>query len=117
MDDSSTKSTEKRSSERKRVHWRLLILMPTGEKKPGYVMDVSDGGMRIISMYSYPTNSVINLAVFVPDVDKPGNYLVTSFACKVIYQVLKGAEVQLGLSYVNLPDVAWQRMRAAMKAM
>lgn len=108
--------SEKRSHERRRVHWRMLILLSSGEKKPGYVVDVSEGGLRILSMYSFPTGSLINVAAFVPDVQKPGNYLVTSFTCKVIFQVLRGAEVQLGLEYVNLPDVARQRIRAAVKA-
>ncbi|WP_018607662.1 PilZ domain-containing protein [Uliginosibacterium gangwonense] len=108
--------SEKRSFERRRVHWRMLILLPTGEKKPGYVMDVSEGGLRILSMYSFSTGSSINIAAFVPDVQKPGNYLVTSFTCKVIFQVLRGAEVQLGLEYVNLPEVARQRIRAAVRA-
>lgn len=113
---SSSSVSEKRSFERRRVHWRMLILLSSGEKKPGYVMDVSEGGLRILSMYSFPTGSLINVAAFVPDVQKPGNYLVTSFTCKVIFQVLRGAEVQLGLEYVNLPEVARQRIRAAVRA-
>jgi len=105
---------EKRGAERKRVHWRMLILFTTGEKKPGYVIDVSEGGMQIQSMYSFPTGSIVNIAVFVPDAQKPGSYLGTPFVCKVVYQVLKGADVQLGLVFVNLAESARQRIRAAM---
>lgn len=106
-------AVEKRSSVRKRVHWRMLILMATGEKKPGYVVDASEGGMQIQSLYSFPTGSILNVAVFIPDSRKPGNHLVTSLACKVVYQVLKGADVQLGVAFVSLDESLRQRIRDA----
>lgn len=105
---------EKRSSARKRVHWRMLILLHTGEKKPGYVVDVSEGGMQLQSIHAFPTGTVLTVAVFVPDARKPGSYLPTNFRCKVAYQVLKGAEVVLGVAFVGLEESALQRLRAAM---
>ncbi|MBK9392874.1 MAG: PilZ domain-containing protein [Uliginosibacterium sp.] len=109
-----TGGAEKRSSARKRVHWRMLILLNAGEKKPGYVVDVSEGGMQLQSIHSFPTGSVLDVAVFVPDARKAGSYLPTRFQCKVAYQVLKGSEVVLGVAFVGAEDEALQRLRAAM---
>jgi len=106
--------SEKRASGRKRVHWRMLILMASGEKKPGYVIDISEGGARLESMYAFPAGGKIDIAVFVPDAQKPGTYLPTHIVGKVVYQVLKGAEVQTGLEFINLDEQTRKRIRAAM---
>lgn len=104
---------DKRVSERVRVHWRLLVLLANGDKKPGYAVDISEAGMRLASIHAFPVGSLIRIAVFVPDAQKHGEYLVTQIDCRVVYQVLKEAEVCLGLEFVNPPEEARRRIRAA----
>ena len=57
---------DKRALERVRVHWRLLILLGNGDKKPGYAVDISEGGMRLASIHAFPVLicSIVNLPVF-----------------------------------------------------
>lgn len=104
---------EKRSSPRIRVRWRLLILLPNGDKKAGYALDISEGGMCLSSIHAFPVGSQIRVGLFVPDAQKYGNYLPTQLDCRVAYQVLKGGEVHLGLEFIKPSEDALSRIRAA----
>jgi len=103
--------------EHKRVHWRALVLPGVGAKIPGHIVDVSHGNMRLVSRYSFAIGSRLNLAVFVPNTLNDGKCVVTQVAGEVTYQVMRGDEVQTGLS-VNvegLPEFTIDTIKAAIE--
>ncbi|MBS1210870.1 MAG: hypothetical protein H6R19_3268 [Proteobacteria bacterium] len=116
--EATTSSGARLKMGRKRVHWRTLVLPDSGVKIPGHIVEVSHGYMHLISRYSFAVGSRLNLAVFVPDALNEGSCVVTQLAGEVTCQVMRGDEVQTGLS-VNvegLPRASFETISAAIKA-
>lgn len=108
-------AVEKRKAVRYKVRWRALVLMGNGTKLPAYIMDVSDGGVNIVSNQPLIPNTRTNLAVYVPDPSSPGTYAPTVVTVNVLYQVLRGAEFAHGAAFHEPSRVFLDRMGVALQ--
>jgi hypothetical protein len=109
--------TEKRHLDRRRVHWRVLVLQSGGGKIPCYTFDISEGGLGLLSRQAFPLKSSLSIALFVPDPKKPGKSNVLTLSANVIFQVMRNDEVHTGLQFTRAPVSAREVIRAAINAL
>lgn len=106
---------EKRRFIRHKVRWRALVLVAGGAKLPVHVVDISEGGLSLVSSHPLVPNSRQTLAVFLPDAATLGKYLVSNTTVKVLYQVLRGSEFLLGAEFLDPSPVFLDRVHAAVQ--
>lgn len=100
--------TEQRSTDRKTVSWRVRAQLPSGKVVEGKTTDASANGLGILVPVPVAENVVIQLAVQVPIFNSPGKFQVAAGKARVVFQVLRGNEYQLGIEWIELDDAMRQ---------
>lgn len=98
----------------KRVHWRALALPEPTRKLPGHVIEVTDSSLSLLARYTFPMGTRLQLAIFLPDPADRSRSQVLQVEGSVSYQVMRGDEVQTGMS-VRFPDAARSMILATLQ--
>ncbi|GAA5167882.1 PilZ domain-containing protein [Viridibacterium curvum] len=106
---------EGRANERKRVHWRALILLPDWQAIPTSIVNISESGTCIISPDTRPAGAMMQIVLFVPDLKHDGRVMPWLLKMKVAYSVLSGSGFQLGAQFLQPEAAAVEHIRAAMR--
>jgi PilZ domain len=106
---------EGRANERKRVHWRSLILLPDWQAVPTSIINISESGTCIISPDSRPAGAQLQIVLFVPDLKHDGRVMSWMLRTKVAYAVLANNGFQLGVQFIQPEADAVEHIRAAMR--
>jgi hypothetical protein len=103
----------RRRMPRKKVRWRALVLTPDGKKLPSYVVEVSEEGLRLEGQTSFKADTMLRLAVFIPDFSRVGQFPVSTISAVVRYQVLQEGGFQSGLELFQPSSELMDRIYAA----
>ncbi len=93
--------TENRSSDRRPVSWRAKILLPQGQVLEARATDVGLNGLGLLLPVPLPEGKIVQLAVQIPR-GGPGKYEVLTGSARVVFQVLRGGEYQVGVEWQQL---------------
>lgn len=94
--------SDHRSSDRRNVSWRAKILLSQGQVLEARATDAGTSGLGLLSAQPLAEGSIIQLAVQVPVHGTPGKFQIVTGKARVVFQVLRGSEYQLGLEWVQL---------------
>lgn len=98
----------------KRVHWRALALPDATHKLPGHIVEVGDSSLSLQARYTFPVGTLLQIAFFVPDPLDRSRSNVVQVEGRVSLQVMRGDEVQTGLS-VRFPEAVRSTILAALQ--
>lgn len=101
---------DSRSSDRRTVSWRANILLPQGQVVSARATDASANGLGLLSAKQVPDDSLVQLALQVPVHGVAGKFHVVTGKARVVFQVLRGNEYQLGVEWVQLEPAMRQAL-------
>jgi c-di-GMP-binding flagellar brake protein YcgR len=93
---------ENRASVRKLVSLKVRVLMPSGKMMEGRTQDVSTGGVGLVLADPLTPQSQVQIALQLPRPKVPGQYDVITGPGKVVFQVMRGANYQIGVQWLSL---------------
>ncbi len=91
---------DNRGSVRKLVTLKARVLMGQGRMVDGRTHDLSTGGLSLLLAAPLPAQTVVQVAIQLPVVG--GQFEVVSGQAKVVFQVLRGDDYQLGMEWSGL---------------
>ncbi|MES2887160.1 MAG: hypothetical protein V4739_04025 [Pseudomonadota bacterium] len=107
--------TDSRSSDRRTVAWRAKILLPQGQVVEARATDAGVNGLGVLSGKQVVFDSVVQLALQVPVHGVAGKFHVVTGKARVVFQVLRGNEYQLGLEWVQLEPAMRQALEQCLE--
>lgn len=102
-------ATENRSSDRRPVSWRAKILLAAGQVLEARTTDIGLNGVGLILPKPLPTG-LIQLALQMPGGGQGKSEVLTGSA-RVVFQVLRGDEYQVGVEWHQLDPAKRQLIR------
>lgn len=93
---------EMRATVRKVVSLKARVLLGGGTMLDGRTLDLSAGGVGLILRQPLTAQSMVQIAVQLPKPKMPGQYDVITGSGKVVFQVLKGDDYQIGVQWLSL---------------
>jgi hypothetical protein len=93
---------EMRATVRKVVSLKARVLLASGAMTDGRTHDLSAGGVGLLLRQPLTPQSVVQIAVQLPKPKVPGQYDVITGSGKVVFQVLKGDDYQVGVQWLSL---------------
>ena len=97
-----TAGADMRTSMRRVVALKARVLLPGGKMMDGRTHDISTGGVGLLLRAPLASQSAVQVAVQLPKPKMPGQYDVITGAGKVVFQVLKGDDYQIGVQWLSL---------------
>jgi c-di-GMP-binding flagellar brake protein YcgR len=91
-----------RASIRRVVSLKARVLLPGGKMMDGRTHDLSTGGVGLLLRAPLAPQSAVQVAVQLPKPKMPGQYDVITGSGKVVFQVLKGDDYQIGVQWLSL---------------
>lgn len=91
-----------RAAIRRPVSLRVRVLLGGGVVLDGRTHDLSTGGVGILLQRPLVPNSTVQVAIQLPNPKEPGQFDVITGSGKVVFQVLRGDDYQIGLQWMNL---------------
>lgn len=91
-----------RASIRRVVSLKARVLLPGGKMMDGRTHDLSTGGVGLLLRAPLAPQSAVQVAVQLPKPKMPGQYEVITGSGKVVFQVLKGDDYQIGVQWLSL---------------
>ena len=91
---------DNRASARKIVSIKARVLLGQGRMVDGRTHDLSTGGLSLLLSASLPPQATVQVALQLPVAG--GQFEVVSGQAKVVFQVLRGDDYQLGMEWVGL---------------
>jgi c-di-GMP-binding flagellar brake protein YcgR len=91
-----------RASVRRVVSLKARVLLAGGAVVEGRTHDLSSGGVGLLLRQPLTAQAIVQVAVQLPKPTMPGQYDVIAGAGKVVFQVLKGDDYQVGVQWLNL---------------
>ncbi|MFM8900296.1 MAG: PilZ domain-containing protein [Burkholderiales bacterium] len=91
-----------RASTRRVVSLKARVLLPGGKMMEGRTHDLSTGGVGLLLRAPLAPQSAVQVAVQLPKPKMPGQYEVITGSGKVVFQVLKGDDYQIGVQWLSL---------------
>lgn len=91
-----------RASIRRVVSLKARVLLPGGRMLDGRTHDLSTGGVGLLLRAPLAPQSAVQVAVQLPKPKMPGQYEVITGSGKVVFQVLKGDDYQIGVQWLSL---------------
>ena len=101
-----------RSSIRRVVSLKARVLLPGGKMMEGRTHDLSTGGVGLLLRDPLAPQSAVQVAVQLPKPKVPGQYDVITGAGKVVFQVLKGDDYQIGVQWLSLDSKVLSLLQA-----
>ncbi len=97
---------ELRTAVRRLISLKARVLLDGGAMIDGRTQDVSTGGVGLLLPRPLTPQSKIQVAVQLPKPRVPGQYDVVAGAGKVVFQVLRGDDYQIGVQWLSLDTKA-----------
>jgi PilZ domain len=91
-----------RAAPRKAVSLKARVLLAGGAMMDGRTHDLSTGGVGLLLRQPLAVQSMIQVAVQLPRPKMPGQYDVITGSGKVVFQVLRGDDYQIGVQWLSL---------------
>lgn len=91
-----------RTTVRKVVSLKARVLLKEGQMVEGRTHDVSTGGVGLLLRQPLVPQSAVQVAVQLPKPRAAGQYDVVTGSGKVVFQVLKGDDYQVGVQWLSL---------------
>lgn len=92
-----------REHRRARAHWPIRLVGGSGNVASGWVWDVSEGGMGVVSPVNMPVGSLMDIAVAIPNPKDPRRNLAVQARVQVVFSSFTGTQTRLGVSFLALP--------------
>ena len=93
---------EMRASFRRVVSLRARVLVEGGAMIDGRTQDLSTGGVGLLLSKPLVLQTKVQVAIQLPKPKAPGQYEVITGPAKVVFQVLRGGDYQIGLQWLSL---------------
>ena len=91
-----------RATVRKVVSLKARVLLANGVIMEGRTHDLSTGGVGLLVPRPTAVQTVVQVAIQLPKPKVPGQYDVITGSGKVVFQVLKGDDYQIGVQWLSL---------------
>ncbi len=93
---------EARRHRRARAHWPIRLIGAGGAVSSGWVCDVSEGGVGIMSGVNMPVGSVLDIALAIPHPKDARRNLPLQAKVRVVFSAFCGTQSRLGVQFVVL---------------
>jgi c-di-GMP-binding flagellar brake protein YcgR len=100
--DKPLPGVDMRATVRKVVSLKARVLLANGTMIEGRTHDLSEGGVGLLLRQPLAPQSMVQVAVQLPQPKTPGQYDVITGSGKVVFQVLKGDDYQIGVQWLSL---------------
>ncbi|TMH36322.1 MAG: PilZ domain-containing protein [Betaproteobacteria bacterium] len=108
---------DSRASVRVPVKWRADVMAGDQSRLAIKVMDVSEGGLGILSDEPFEVDDMLELCIAIPLKSKPGRFNIVRVAGRVRYQVLQRSQFCMGLEFSRIDastrEIIRQRVAAS----
>jgi hypothetical protein len=94
---------EARKHRRARAHWPIRLIGGSGNVASGWVWDVSEGGMGLVSTVNMPVGALLQTAVAIPNPKDPRRSLAVQARVRVVFSSFTGTQSRLGVQFLTLP--------------
>ncbi|MFG6430623.1 PilZ domain-containing protein [Roseateles sp. LYH14W] len=94
---------DERQHRRARAHWPIRLIGASGKVASGWVWDVSEGGMGVVSSVHMPVGSIVQTAVAIPNPKDPQRHLAVQAKVRVVFASFTGTQTRLGVQFLALP--------------
>jgi c-di-GMP-binding flagellar brake protein YcgR len=91
-----------RATVRKVVSLKARVLLAGGAMVDGRTHDLSAGGVGLLLRQPLAAQAIVQVAIQLPKPKTPGQYDVISGSGKVVFQILKGDDYQVGVQWLSL---------------
>jgi hypothetical protein len=91
-----------RATVRRVVSLKARVLFADGKMMEGRTHDLSTGGVGLLLRQPLAAQAVVQVAVQLPKPKNPGQYDVITGSGKVVFQVLKADDYQVGVQWLSL---------------
>lgn len=97
------KGIEARKHRRARAHWPIRLIGASGSVSSGWVWDVSEGGMGLVSPVNVPVGSMLETALAIPNPKDARRNLAVQARVRVVFSSFTGTQSRLGVQFLALP--------------
>ncbi len=101
-----------RASFRRVVALRARVLVDGGAMLEGKTQDLSTGGVGLLLSGPLVLQSKVQVAIQMPKAKVPGQYEVITGPAKVVFQVLRGGDYQIGMQWLSLDSKTLSLLQA-----
>ncbi len=99
-------SLDQRHHGRARARWQIRLIGAGEAIVAGWVCDVSEGGLGLMSRVNVPVGSVLETALAVPHPSDPRRSLTVRAKVRVVSSAFCGTQSRLGVQFMALPMAA-----------
>lgn len=107
---------DKRTLERRKVHWRAIVLLPNGQQQAAQIINASEEGLGLRCAMPIGMGSEVALMLAVADRQHPGKTLPVRLQAKVMFELLSGSEFMTGLNITQISDQDRECLRVNSRA-
>ncbi len=94
---------EARKHRRARAHWPIRLIGASAQVASGWVWDVSEGGMGLVSPAHMPVGAIIETALAIPNPKDARRSLAVQAKVRVVFSSFTGTQTRLGVQFLALP--------------
>ena len=92
-----------RRHRRARAHWAIRLTGLSQEIVSGWVCDVSEGGIGMLSTMNVPVGTTLRVALAVPHPADTAQSTAVQATVRVVFSAFVGTQSRLGLQFLALP--------------
>lgn len=107
---------EARRHRRARAHWAVRVITASGSVVPGWVCDVSEGGVGLMSSVHMPVGSIVDIALAVPHGGANPRSVPVRCKVRVVFCAFAGEQSRLGVQFTTLPTESRVAIRSYVMA-
>jgi len=97
------RTIEARQHRRARAHWPIRLIGAGAQVSSGWVCDVSEGGIGLMSGVNVPAGTVLDTALAIPHPKDPQRSLAIQARVRVVFSAFCGTQSRLGVQFLGLP--------------